>query len=202
MKNVRFICRLVLCVAFFAFVQHNVFAQDKGLKDSVYVAVDVMPDYPGGKQEMLKYISKNTRYPKSAVALNIQGRVFVSFVVRMDGSIGYVKIVKGIGGGCDEEAAKVISEMPNWNPGYQGGRPVNVRYTIPINFSLDRNQGFPTEVLLLIDAKEISESEKRNMSEWIPKLSIADVTYLEPKEGEKEYGEKGKNGVVIVTTKK
>ena len=105
-------------------------------EDTVYQIVEQMPQYTGGEEAMMKYVSENIKYPQAAKDKNIAGRVFVSFVVEKDGSVNEVKVMRGIGGGCDEEAVRVIKGMPKWKPGIQKGKPVRVSYQIPINFKL------------------------------------------------------------------
>ena len=85
---------------------------------------------------MMEYVAKNVVYPKEAQEKGISGRVFVGFVVEKDGSIGEVKLLRGIGGGCDEEAIRVIKGMPKWKPGKMKGEAVRVSYQMPINFKL------------------------------------------------------------------
>ena len=99
-----------------------------------------MPQYPGGEKAMMEYVAKNVAYPQEARDKEISGRVFVSFIVEKDGSIGEVKVMRGIGGGCDEEAVRVIKGMPKWKPGKQEGKPVRVSYMMPINFKLSDGQ--------------------------------------------------------------
>lgn len=106
-------------------------------EDTVYQIVEQMPQYTGGEEAMMKYVSENIKYPQAAKDKNIAGRVFVSFVVEKDGSVNEVKVLRGIGGGCDEEAVRVIKGMPKWKPGIQEGKPVRVSYMMPINFKLD-----------------------------------------------------------------
>ncbi|MBQ3738239.1 MAG: M56 family metallopeptidase, partial [Bacteroidales bacterium] len=108
--------------------------------DTVYQIVEEMPKFPGGEKALMDYVSNNVKYPEEAKNKNIAGRVFVSFVVEKDGSIGEVKVLRGIGGGCDEEAVRVIKEMPKWKPGMQKGKPVRVNYMMPIFFKLDDGQ--------------------------------------------------------------
>ena len=108
--------------------------------DSIYQIVEQMPKFPGGESALMEYVSKNVAYPEEAKEKEIQGRVFIGFVVEKDGSIGEVKVLRGIGGGCDEEAVRVIKGMPKWKPGMQKGKPVRVSYQIPINFKLDNPQ--------------------------------------------------------------
>ena len=109
-------------------------------EDTVYQIVEQMPQYTGGEQAMMKYVAENIKYPQAAKDKNISGRVFVGFVIEKDGSVSNVKVVRGIGGGCDEEAARVIKEMPKWKPGMQKGKPVRVNYMMPIFFKLDDGQ--------------------------------------------------------------
>jgi TonB family protein len=105
-------------------------------KNGVYQIVEEMPQYPGGETAMMEYVAKNVVYPKEAQEKGISGRVFVGFVVEKDGSIGEVKLLRGIGGGCDEEAVRVVKGMLKWKPGKQDGKPVRVSYQMPINFRL------------------------------------------------------------------
>ena len=112
----------------------------KNYNDTIYQVVEQMPQYPGGEQALMKYAADNIKYPQEAKDKNISGRVFVSFVIEKDGSVSNVKVVRGIGGGCDEEAVRVIKGMPKWKPGMQKGKPVRVSYQIPIFFKLDNAQ--------------------------------------------------------------
>jgi len=98
--------------------------------------VDEYPEFAGGMKAFTKYMERNLRYPSRAQEDGIQGKVFVSFVVEKDGSITDVKVLRGIGFGCDEEAMKVIKKSPLWKPGKNKGIPVRVRYNMPINFNL------------------------------------------------------------------
>ena len=102
----------------------------------VYTFVKEMPSFPGGDSERLKFLSKNIRYPQEAAENGIQGTVYVSFVVKSNGSLANIKIIQGIGGGCDEEALRVVKKMPVWRPGYQNGKKVEVLYTMAIKFRL------------------------------------------------------------------
>lgn len=102
--------------------------------DEIFEIVEVMPSFPGGEQKLAQYIDKNIKYPQVAKEKGIQGRVFVDFIVEPDGSVSNVKAVRGIGGGCDEEAVRVIQSMPKWNPGKQRGNAVRVSYRLPVVF--------------------------------------------------------------------
>jgi protein TonB len=104
----------------------------------IFTVVEQMPEFPGGAQEMMKYIVKNIRYPDVEKEANISGRCFVKFVVEMDGSISNVEILKGVPGGSnlDREAVRVVKSMPKWNPGKQNGRAARVFFNLPIVFKL------------------------------------------------------------------
>jgi protein TonB len=84
----------------------------------------------------MKYLQDNIRYPAIARESGIQGTIYITFVVERDGSITDVKVLRGIGGGCDEEAIRVVQNMPKWTPGKQRGRPVRVQFSMPIRFTL------------------------------------------------------------------
>jgi len=110
-----------------------------GLKSAVeeeFIHVEQQPEFRGGMEAFRKFLEKNLKYPSRASGAGVQGRVFVQFSVMADGTIANVEVVKGIGFGCDEEAARVVKLMPPWAPGKQGGKPVRVRFTLPIQFSL------------------------------------------------------------------
>jgi TonB family protein len=106
-------------------------------KSGTYIIVQEQPSFPGGDEARIKYISENIKYPEEAREKGIQGTVFVTFVVEPDGSITGVKLLRGIGGGCDEEALKLIENMPKWIPGKQRGQAVRVQFNMPIRFVLE-----------------------------------------------------------------
>ena len=108
--------------------------------DSIYRQVDVMPEFPGGEKAMMQFIVDNVNYPQKAKDANIQGKVYVSFVVEKDGSVDEVKLMRGIGGGCDEEAVRVVKAMPKWVPGKQDGKLVRVSYMLPFVFKLNNEE--------------------------------------------------------------
>ena len=105
-------------------------------EDEIFVFVEDQPGYPGGDAARIKYLQENIKYPEMAKESGIQGTVYVTFVVEKDGRITSVKILRGIGGGCDEEAVRVIKKMPGWKPGKQRGRPVRVQFNMPVRFVL------------------------------------------------------------------
>lgn len=106
--------------------------------DEVFVIVENKPEPAGGFPAFYKYLSENLKYPSAARIHGISGRVYVEFIVEKDGSITNIAVIKGIGGGCDDEAMRVMSNAPQWQPGKQRGRPVKVKMTIPINFTLQK----------------------------------------------------------------
>lgn len=108
-------------------------------ENEIFVVVEQSASPKGGVTAFYKDISERIIYPASARRMNIEGKVFVEFVVNKDGTITDVKVVKGIGAGCDEEAIRVVSESPAWNPAKQRGRAVKQRMVLPITFKLKRN---------------------------------------------------------------
>ncbi len=104
---------------------------------AIFTVVEQQPEFPGGMAELGKYLGKNIKYPAAAQKANAQGRVFINFIVTKTGEITDVNLLKGIGFGADEEAIRVVSQMPNWEPGKQSGKAVNVKFNLPINFALE-----------------------------------------------------------------
>lgn len=104
--------------------------------EQVFQSVEQMPKFPGGDAELMKYIQEHLRYPTMAAENNIQGRVVVQFVVTKNGSIGEVKVIRSRDQDLDKEAVRVVKSLPNFIPGRMNGQPVNVWYTLPINFKL------------------------------------------------------------------
>ncbi|KAF5038414.1 hypothetical protein DSECCO2_554550 [anaerobic digester metagenome] len=99
-----------------------------------YEIIEVAPEFPGGTVALMKFIRKNTRYPKEAKKNNIKGTVYASFVINETGKVSNAKILKGLGYGCDEEALRIIGLMPNWIPAQTKGKPVQVEFNLPIRF--------------------------------------------------------------------
>lgn len=109
--------------------------------NTIYSDIDLeqLPEFPGGEDELMKYLSNAIKYPERAVRENAQGKVVVGFVVNKDGEIEELKVKRSLGFGCDDEALRVIKAMPKWKPGKFNGRNVNVYYDLPIQFSLEEN---------------------------------------------------------------
>lgn len=198
-------------------------AQDSKEKDlaippsQVYQQVDQNPEFPGGVQALFNYLSKEIRYPQVAIENNVHGTVFVEFVVMSDGSINDVEVKKGVGYGCDEEAVRVIKAMPKWEPGHLEGKPVNVKFTLPIAFMMEEGGlrveknpensisispdvngtlSLEKQPLYIIDGKEI-EKEKFN----VDPQTIERINVLKGEKALKKYGSKGENGVLEITLK-
>jgi periplasmic protein TonB len=110
--------------------------EEEVVEEQIFMVVESMPGFPGGEQELNKYLYENIKYPQMAKESGIQGRVFVTFVVEKNGEVTDVRVLRGIGGGCDEEAIRVVENMPMWTPGKQRGKPVRVQFNLPIKFTL------------------------------------------------------------------
>lgn len=108
-------------------------------KNVVYDVTETMPQFPGGQGVLMKYLAANIKYPASAVKAKKQGRVIVTFIIQKDGSVAKARIARSVDPELDAEALRIVKAMPNWTPGTQDGKPVNVKYTIPVVFSLQKD---------------------------------------------------------------
>jgi protein TonB len=106
------------------------------VEEEIFLVVEEQPSFPGGEDKMFEYLYSNIKYPQVAKENNITGRVFLTFVVEKDGSIANAKILRDIGGGCGQEALRVVKNMPKWSPGKQRGKPVRVQFNLPVVFDL------------------------------------------------------------------
>lgn len=104
--------------------------------NEVFIKVEEYPSFPGGDKARLKFLQQNIHYPSEALSRHLEGKVIISFIVEKDGTISNLKVLNGIGGGCDDEALRVAGLMPKWNPGEQSGVPVRVSFNMPISFRL------------------------------------------------------------------
>ena len=169
-----------------------------------------MPEFPGGMSALMQYFRKNMRYPEAAKKRGTQGRVVVRFVVGKDGSVRNPKVLRPVDEELDAEAIRLVKAMPKWKPGMEGGQAVDAKFTVPVKFSLDDGQsgdsadgmaeegvavGNGKEPLYVVDGKEVSPSV---MSALNPER-IKGVTVLKDKSATELYGEKGKNGVILIT---
>ena len=194
--------------------------------DKVYLACENAPTFPGGTHAMYKYLADNIKYPAEAKAAGKQGRVMVQFVVRKDGSISDVSVAKSAGNlSLDKEAVRAVSSMPKWNPGTQGGKPVNVQYTIPVQFKLPsgmiNNEKKDTEkkdnrivigdggvivdtdakdnALFVVDGKVFDGDLKELESSSIAHIEVIKNSALTAELKEK-YNAKDKKGIIFITT--
>lgn len=197
--------------------------EDTPDSNKAYDVVDEMPQFPGGPSALFEFISKNIQYPKEAEDANLQGRVIVSFVVEKDGSVSNAKVVRPIDPLLDAEALRVVNSMPKWIPGKQNGEAIRIKYTVPVTFRLEdgikgaddplierstayiagyyaAKNGLPPSLqsLILVDGKEVSYDELGK----IKSESIDHMDVLKDKSAIEKYGEKAKDGVILITTKK
>ena len=186
-----------------------VMEKENASEGMVFDVVEQMPQFPGGMPAMMKWLTDNMKYPKEAQDAKQQGRVIASFTVEKDGSITDVRVVKSLAPALDEEAIRVVKAMPKWNPGMQNGEPVRVKYTVPISFLLD---GGKTEAnttihmakpgnvqpLYVVDGKEMNWADIQK----IDPAKFESMTIIKNEDATKKYGEKGKNGVVVIQLKK
>lgn len=133
-KNVSLKVALMMLVLLFSFMTST--AQTKK-NNMVFDVVEVMPQFPGGQIAMMKYIMENIKYPKQAMKEGIQGRVTVRFIVEKDGSISDVKPILSVHPLLNKEAVRVVESMPKWTPGKHNGKPVRVRFNLPVMFKLN-----------------------------------------------------------------
>ena len=169
----------------------NAMKVEKAEKEAFDV-VEQMPQFPGGPEALMQFLSQNVKYPKEAYEKNVQGRVIANFVVEKDGSITEAKIVKSVSPELDAEALRVIGTMPNWMPGMQNGEPVRVKYTVPITFRLqgDNSKTSAEKYILEIDGKVADDTE-------IGSIPPGDIKSMHI-----EKGENGQPKKIIITTKK
>ena len=130
----KFLFILLFVLPFTGFAQQN--SEKDSTNERIYTSVDVQPVFPGGDDEFYKYILKNIKYPKKERKKNIQGKVYLTFVISEVGKIMNAKVLRGVSKSIDEEALRVLNSMPTWKPGTRDGRAVRVQLNVPINFSL------------------------------------------------------------------
>jgi len=182
-------------------------AQDNKGKVYDFVSTTKQPSFPGGMDKFYKYIAASVKYPEEALKNNVQGRVYLSYVVETSGKLTEIKVERGIGSGLDEEAVRILENSPKWDPGYDGNTPVRVKYNIPIGFTLDKapqvnikieNKNGTLKPLYIIDGVRATESDVKN----IKPDDIESISVLKDASATSTYGEDGKNGVILITSKK
>jgi protein TonB len=122
--------------AIYALPQLDKNKDKKDVEEPIFVFAEEMPEFPGGERALLNFLSLNIKYPSIAAETGIKGKVIVNFVVNTDGSISGAKVLRSVDQSLDMEALRVVSSMPRWKPGKQGGKLVRVTYSVPINFIL------------------------------------------------------------------
>ena len=210
--------------------QHNTTSEPQNTEE-VFMVVEQMPEFPGGMSACLKFLADHVAYPKEAAEKKIQGRVIVQFVVMKDGSIANARVLRAVDPLLDAEALRVIGLMPKWKPGTQRGQAVNVKFTMPVTFRLNKDStdmqligvGKVADVsgnakakvlqnvlhvlrasegketpLLVVDGEEFSVSSLDKLS---PDM-FESINVLKEEDAINRFGEKGKNGVLLITTKK
>ena len=131
--------KLILLVALALFCCTSAMAQTVVEDDAIFVVAENAPEFPGGEDSLYAYIARNIKYPEAAKKEKIEGRVFVTFVIEKDGQVSSAKILRDIGGGCGEEAIRVVKNMPKWKPGTQRGNPVRFQFNLPVSFMLGKD---------------------------------------------------------------
>ena len=195
--------------------------------DKVYDVVEQQPEFPGGTSGMAKWLGDNIKYPAEAAKQGIEGRVIVQFVVGSDGTVGDVKVVRPVNPLLDQEALRVINAMPKWTPGKQDGKPVAVKYTIPVTFRQDGGaadgkaqpdglKGSMIKINGKVAAGPVTQTIKLEGSPYfiVDGKHVEDISNIKPdqidhinvykdaKHTTDKYGDVAKNGVIEVTLKK
>ena len=129
--------------------------QDNNSTDEVFQVVENMPEFPGGMAELMKFISKNIKYPEQAMRDSIQGRVIVQFTIKKTGEVSNPTIMRSVSPELDAEAIRVVNAMPTWKPGTQRGQAVNVKFTLPIQFRLASGKGKSTQFTTVVNGQSI-----------------------------------------------
>lgn len=203
---------------------------ENGETEKTWDVVEKMPQYPGGEKELMGYLARNIKYPVEAQKNGTQGKVIVGFTVNSAGEVVNQKVLRGVDAYLDKEAVRVVSTFPTWIPGEQKGEKVSVRYVIPIIFRMGDGATTPETTsssnenpivvvgygprkeesgvkfnnlpaganpLYIIDGKEASKSE----ADLLIQANIKSMSVLKDASATKLYGDKGENGVVVITTK-
>ena len=137
--RIKYVLAAMLMAVVMLFTSHFACAQEaqeQAQEEQVFVMVQVMPSFPGGKEAQDAFIKANLKYPQSARNAGIEGRVLCEFIVNTDGSLADIHVKRGINPEMDQAAIEMLQAMPKWEPGRQGGKDVRVRMTLPVNFRL------------------------------------------------------------------
>ena len=188
--------------------------------DKVYDIVEQQPEFPGGPSAMAKWLGDNIKYPAEAAKNGIEGRVIVRFVIGSDGTVGNVEIVRSVDPLLDAEALRVINAMPAWTPGKQDGKPVAVRYTIPVTFRSDKGVAKGKSGVIELKGENYVPDDTQSVNlegspyyvvdgkhvETVSNINVNDIkqvnVYKDAKHTTDKYGDAAKNGVLEIITKK
>ena len=198
-------------------------------KNRPFDVVEEMPQYPGGATKLFEYLAKSVKYPADAEKAGVQGRVIINFVVEKNGAISDARVVKSVYPSLDAEGLRIVNSMPHWIPGKQNGKAVRVKFVVPITFALhgsssvakagdgekveganaiselvvvgygqNADDASANRPLVVVDGKTVEYASMKSID---PK-TIDHMEVLKDKSATDKYGEKGKNGVILITTKK
>ena len=204
-------------------------AQEVAGEDKVYTKIEKMPQYPGGVNELMRYLARNIKYPKDAQQKGIQGKLIVQFVVNKLGKVENAKVLRGVDPSIDQEGLRVVNTFPDWIPGEQSGKKVSVFYTLPIAFKLDdgtKTESTSDKNAVTVTAYKLLDKPKTAIDPNNPPVyiidgvqqpkgivnikqeTIASMDVIKPDTEKRkaeliaQYGEQAANGVIKITTKK
>ena len=113
---------------------------EEEVEEGVFLVVEDDPEFPGGLDSLTRFIKAHLRYPQEALEKGIEGRVYVTFTIEEDGSVSNVRLLRDIGGGCGQEAVRVVKLMPKWKPGRQRGKAVRTQFNLPVQFVIPKDK--------------------------------------------------------------
>jgi len=204
-------------------------AQEVAGEDKVYTTIEKMPQYPGGVNELMRYLARNIKYPKDAQQKGIQGKLIVQFVINKSGKVENAKVLRGVDPSIDQEGLRVVNTFPDWIPGEQSGKKVSVFYTLPIAFKLDdgtKTESTSDKNAVTVTAYKLLDKPKTAIDPNNPPVyiidgvqqpkgivnikqeTIASMDVIKPDTEKRkaeliaQYGEQAANGVIKITTKK
>jgi TonB family protein len=176
-------------------------------QDKVYdfTSVDTPPSFPGGIKQFYSFIGRSIKYPKEAVKNNVQGKVFLAFIVEKDGRLSQIKVERPLGFGTDEEAIRVLKSSPRWKPGLKDKKPIRVLYRMPISFALSNSKGAKLDNVPKVNANPVYIIDGVKASaETVQRLDAKNIESVNVYKGaaaEKFDGPSNKDGVIVIKTR-